>query len=131
MRSLILPMALAAMVLGGAGSVARADDKAPQSTAGAYINSMANTMKGWTDKVGNWTARQVDAAGTATAKATDKTGDALEDAWVAVRRDWQKLQEASADGYDAAEQKFQESLDALDRAWENREEPTTTEPGKS
>lgn len=128
MRSTIVPLALAAALLIGGATAVRADEPAKDSKAAEYIDSMATTMKGWTDKVGDWTARQVDAASTATAKAGEKTGEALDDAWDAVKRDWQQLKEASADGYEAAQDKFEDSLDSLQKAWEERDEPTTTEP---
>ena len=131
MRSKIIPLALAALLLGGPGTATAADDKPADSTAATYVDDMTETMKAWADKVGDWTSRQVDAASDATAKAGERTEEALDDAWSAVKQDWQKLKEASADGYDAAQDKFEESLDALERTWEERDEPTPAEPGKS
>lgn len=120
MRSTVFSVALAALFLGATISGAGADDAKPDTPADAYVDGMARTMTQWADRVGDWTARQVDAAGDATADAGEKTGEVLDNAWSAVERDWEKVQDAGADGYDAARREFEASLEALDRAWKNR-----------
>lgn len=130
MRSTLVPLALAGLLLAGSGSATMAQStgqSAGEDTrAEAYVDSMTATMKAWADKVGDWTARQVDAASDATAKAGERTEEALDDAWSAVKRDWQQLKEASADGYEVAQERFEQSLDSLEKAWDERDDATTS-----
>ena len=119
----LLSLALASLLLAGGVESARAEGATEKTASETYVEGMTETMKDWADKVGDWTARQLDAAGDATARAGERTEEALDRAWDAVTEDWRELQEATDDGYEAAQRKFEESLDSLEKAWDDRDEP--------
>ena len=123
MRSKTLSLALACLLLAAGAAGARAEDPRAKAASESYVEGMTETMKDWADKVGDWTARQLDAAGDATVRAGERTEEALDRAWDAVTQDWRELQEATDDGYEAAQRKFEESLDSLEKAWDERDEP--------
>ncbi len=89
------------------------DDVAAQRDAD--LQKAQDEFRYWQNRMSEW----ANAAKAKSAEVSDQAQENIDKAWLDVKADWRKLQNAAPDGWDKARLAFEEASQRLEKAWNN------------